>query len=111
MKTRITLIFALFLLCGSHILSAQSLFIWTDEAGVVHFSDSKPPEGTQIEEELHYQKQPPKRPHEIEENRKNRKTDLKKSKAIERAEIEKRKANNAKQKAVEASKKANQIKK
>ncbi len=111
MKTGIILIFALFLLCGSHILSAQTLFIWTDEAGVVHFSDSKPPEGTQIEEELHYQKQPPKSPLEIEENRKNRQTDLKKSEAIERAEIEKKKASNAKQKAVEASKKANQIKK
>ncbi len=111
MKTGIILIFVLFLLCGSHILSAQSLFIWTDEAGVVHFSDSKPPEGTQIEEELHYQKQSPKSPLEIEENRKNRQTDREISKAIERAETEKRKANNARQKAEEAFKKANQIKK
>jgi len=134
MKTGIILIFALFLLCGSHILSAQTLFIWTDEAGVVHFSDSKPPEGIQIEEKLHYQKQPSKRPPkppegiqieeklhyqkqpskrppESEENRKKGQTDLEKSEAIERAEIEKRKANNAKQKAEEAFKKANQIKK
>jgi len=50
------------------------------------------------EEELHYQKQPLKNSLEIEENRKNIQTDLKKFKAIERVEIEKRKANNAKQK-------------
>ena len=111
MKTGITLIFSLFLLCGSHTLSAQTLFTWTDEAGVVHISDSKPPEGTQIEEEIHYQKQPPKNLLEIEENRKKRQTDLKKSEAIERVGIEKRRAKNAKQKAVEAFKKANQIKK
>jgi len=111
MKTGITLIFALFLLCGSHTLSAQTLFTWTDEAGVVHISDSKPPEGTQIEEKLYYQKQPLKRPHEIEENRKKGQAGLEKSEAIERVEIEKRKANEAKQKAEEAFKKANQIKK
>jgi len=111
MKTGIILIFVLFLLCGSQILSAQSLFIWTDEAGVVHFSDSKPPEGTQIEEEFHYQKQSPKSSLEIEENRKNRQTTREISKTFERAEIEKRKANNARQKAEEAFKKANQIKK
>ncbi|MBW2562711.1 MAG: DUF4124 domain-containing protein [Deltaproteobacteria bacterium] len=45
MKTGIILIFALFLLCGSHILSAQTLFTWTDEAGVVHITENKPPEG------------------------------------------------------------------
>jgi len=64
-----------------------------------------------IEEKLHYQKQPSKRPPESEENRKKGQTDLEKSEAIERAEIEKRKANNARQKAEEAFKKANQIKK
>ena len=111
MKTGITLIFAFFLLCGSHILSAQTLFTWTDEAGVVHITENKPPEGIQIEEKLHYQKQPSKRPLEIEENRKKGQTDLEKSEAIERAEIERRKANEAKQKAEEAFKKANQIKK
>jgi len=111
MKTGITLIFALFLLCGSHILSAQTLFTWTDEAGVVHITENKPPEGIQIEEKLHYQKQPSKRPPESEENRKKGQTDREISKAFERAEIEKRKANNARQKAEEAFKKANQIKK
>ena len=111
MKTGITLIFALFLLCGSHILSAQTLFTWTDEAGVVHITENKPPEGIQIEEKLHYQKQPSKRPPESEENRKKGQTDLEKSEAIERAKIERRKANEAKQKAEEAFKKANQIKK
>ena len=111
MKKGFTFIFALFLLCGSHILSAQTLFTWTDEAGVVHITENKPPEGIQIEEKLHYQKQPSKRPLEIEENRKKGQTDLEKSEAIERAEIERRKANEAKQKAEEAFKKANQIKK
>jgi len=111
MKTGFTFIFALFLLCGSHILSAQTLFTWTDEAGVVHITENKPPEGIQIEEKLHYRKQPSKRPTESEENRKKGQTDLEKSEAIERAEIERRKANEAKQKAEEAFKKANQIKK
>lgn len=111
MKTGFTFIFALFLLCGSHILSAQTLFTWTDEAGVVHITENKPPEGIQIEEKLHYQKQPSKRPLEIEENRKKGQTDLEKSEAIERVEIERRKANEAKQKAEDAFKKANQIKK
>ena len=111
MKTRFTFIFALFLLCGTRILSAQTLFTWTDEAGVVHITESKPPEDTQIEEKLHYQKQSPNRPPETEENRKKGQTDLEKSEAFERVEIEKRKANKAKQKAEEAFKKANQIKK
>ena len=111
MKTGFAFISALFFLCGSHILSAQTLFTWTDEAGVVHITENKPPEGIQIEEKLHYQKQPSKRPLEIEENRKKGQTDLEKSEAIERAEIERRKANEAKQKAEEAFKKANQIKK
>ena len=111
MKTGFTFVFALFLLCGSHILSAQTLFTWTDEAGVTHITENKPPEGIQIEEKFHYQKQPSKRPLEIEENRKKGQTDLEKSEAIERAEIERRKANEAKQKAEEAFKKANQIKK
>jgi len=111
MKTGFTFIFALFLLCGSHILSAQTLFTWTDEAGVAHITENKPPEGIQIEEELHYQKQPPKRPLEIDENRKKGQTGLEKSEAIERAKIERRKANKAKQKAEDAFKKANQIKK
>ena len=111
MKKGFAFIFALFFFCGSHILSAQTLFTWTDEAGVVHITETKPPEGTQIEEKLHYQKQSPNRPPEIEENRKKGQTDLEKSEAFERVEIEKRKANKAKQKAEEAFKKANQIKK
>ena len=111
MKTGIVLIFALFLLCGSPVLYSQTLFTWTDEDGVVHISDGKPPEGTQIENKLHYQKQPRKSPLEIKENQKKRQTDREKSEAVERAEIEKRKANIAKQKAEEAYKKANQINK
>ena len=111
MKTGFTFIFALFLLCGSHILSAQTLFTWTDEAGVVHITENKPPEGIQIEEKLHYKKQPSKGPLEIEENRKKGQTNLEKFEAIERVEIERRKANEAKQKAEDAFKKANQIKK
>ncbi len=111
MKTGITLFFALFFLCGTNILSAQTLFTWTDEAGVVHIADSKPPKGTQAEEKLYYQKQPSKSPAAIEENRKKGRIDLEKSRAIEKAEIEKVKAKKAKQKSAEAFKKANQIKK
>jgi len=54
MKTGLTFIFALFLLCESHILSAQTLFTWTDEAGVVHITDSKPPEGVMVQNVIQY---------------------------------------------------------
>jgi len=111
MKTGFAFIFVLIILCGSHILSAQTIFTWTDEDGVGHITDKKPPEGIQIEEKLHYQKQIPTKSSEIEENRSKRQLDREKSEVFERVEIEKRKAKNAKQNAEEAFKRANRIKK
>jgi hypothetical protein len=111
MKTVFAFIFAFFLLCVSQILSAETLFTWTDEDGVVHISNRKPPGNIQIEDELQYEEQPGKTPAEIEENEKQRQTDRKLAEAFDRVETEKRKAKNARQRAEEAIKKANQIKK
>jgi hypothetical protein len=111
MKTGFAFIFAFFFLCGSHILSAQTLFTWTDEDGVGHITDKEPPEGIQIEEKLYYQKQTPTKSSEFEENRSKRQLDRDKSEVFEWVEIEKRKAKNAKQNAEEAFKRANRIKK
>lgn len=111
MKTGFTFIFAFFFLCGSHILSAQTLFTWTDEDGVSHITDRKPPDDIQIEDKLYYEKQPEKSAFEDEENRNKKQAKRNVSEAFEMAEIEKRKAKNAKQKAQEAFTKANQVKK
>ena len=111
MKTGFTFIFAVFFLCGSHILSAQTLFTWTDEDGVSHITDKKPPDDIQIEDKLYYEKQTEKTPAEIEENRKKKQTARSLTEAFEKVEVEKRKAKNAKQRAQDAIKRANQIKK
>ena len=61
MKTKFTFIYALFFLCGSHFLSAQTLFTWTDEAGVVDITGNKPPGGINIDVKRDDNKQPSKR--------------------------------------------------
>jgi len=102
MKTGLTFIFALFLLCESHILSAQTLFTWTDEAGVVHITDSKPPEGVMVQNVIQYKEKTDGEIREYKRLQEKKRQDRLKQEKIQEAQKAKNEAGKAKKEAEEA---------
>jgi len=87
-------------------LNAQNLYTWTDENGVVHFSDQPPPKTDRVEdvEVIKYEEKTPQEIEAIQHKRENLRRKLDREEQIEkarRAEIQAREAEERAQAAVQ----------
>jgi len=111
MKIGFTLILALFILCVCQSVSAKTIYTWTDKDGNIHITDRQPPQGAVIKEEFSYQPEFNEQFPEIDKSQDQGGIDREKSEALEKAAIERKKANEAQRRAEDAINKAKQIEK
>ena len=65
------IIIAAMLLFSVHSAMAKTLYTWTDENGVVHITETKPPAGTQPTDKLNYTPKPKKETSKVEKHKAN----------------------------------------